>query len=82
MMLFDTLDEAQDVNSDCVFCGKPKFLIAKSKNPRNTEKIVYSLERCPDPECSKHCHFNHTMSIQIPDGREDTVEIASGWGSS
>lgn len=70
-----TIAEALELNSDCIFCGKDKFKPVQVGND-------FQLVRCTDPDCDIHCKFGHTQAVSIPDGREDTVEIASGWGSS
>lgn len=78
---FSTLAEAEELNSKCAFCGKLKFSIRDIHVGR--DKMEYSLERCDVKNCKHHCKFDHqSEKIQLQDGREDVVEIASGWSSS
>lgn len=70
-----TLEEAEELNSKCAFCGKDKFKVREIHGEPH-------LVRCGKPECEKHCQFDHKLERQqLPDGREDVVEIASGWGA-
>lgn len=78
-----TLEEANELNSYCAICGKLKFVVRRSPNPPHLTPH-YELVRCtklPD-DCDMHCQFGHqNEQISIPDGREDVVEIASGWNA-
>ena len=70
--MFETYDEAADMNSKCSFCGKDKFkIIAKDGK--------YDLERCPT-EKSEYCEWNHSAPVvQLQLADRDTVAIVSGW---
>lgn len=75
--MFETLEEADEVNSECAFCKKNKFEVLGSYG---LEGNTYDLIRCSDEDCHIHCKWNHegvTLTIQI--ANKDSVAIASGW---
>lgn len=83
--MFDTLDEAVEMNSECAFCKKPKFKVISNYVDQGLEVQNYDLVRCALPECDMHCTFNHKNEpISLPDGRDpnDMLAIGSGWGGT
>lgn len=75
-MKFDTLKEAEEVNSYCVLCGKLKFT-HRVTHPENG-KPYYTLERCKNQDCQLHCLGNHPpRKIFIDNGCEDHVGMVS-----
>lgn len=71
--MFDTQDEAAELNSNCAFCNLEKFRIVE-------EQGRYNLERCADDNCAEHCKGGHDAIItQVYLNNEDAVAIASGW---
>lgn len=82
--MFDTLDEAVEMNSECAFCKKPKFIPFPHFVDATLTTQNYTLERCSYPDCSEHCRWDHANEqIKITDDREakDILSIASGWGA-
>lgn len=73
VILFKTVSEAEDVNSDCAFCRKPKFVVLEDEG-------MYNLNRCAVKGCVKHCSWDHKgEKLQIDNGGKDVVAIVSGW---
>lgn len=73
--MFDTKEAAEEVNSQCAFCGLEKFRLAD-----NPQGQGYILERCGDETCEEHCKGGHDATITIAYlNNEDAVAIASGW---
>lgn len=71
--MFETYDEAAELNSTCSFCGKDKFKITATEGK-------YDLERCATEDCEDHCKFGHkNAELQFSLGDRDTVAIVSGW---
>lgn len=75
--MFDNIEDAEGLNSDCAFCHLPKFVVVgvhKANGP-----TAYDLERCSDEGCATHCKWNHTLDLVEDLFDEDNVAIASGW---
>lgn len=71
--MFETKQEAEELNSECVFCEREKFRVVPSGDR-------YNLERCDNPDCAVHCHGGHTQTITLSYlNNSDAVSIASGW---
>jgi len=51
--MFDSYDEADDLRTNCVRCGKSKFTVIGIYGEGTTK---YDLERCTDQNCTSHCH--------------------------
>lgn len=82
MLQFETFEEAEDVNSDCVFCHKPKFVIFDIFGEDTCH--TYGIDRCTKPECDMHCRWDHKdRVIQMSLCTEDTLGIVSrGFGDN
>lgn len=84
--MFDTLEEAQELNSECSFCGLPKFIVRPELETFSgtnvlleTRIVGYALIRCGVEGCTKHCMWGHkgvTIEMRIAD--RDSVELISG----
>ena len=71
--MFDNNDDAEELNSECNFCGLTKFEIVEKDGK-------YDLVRCTDASCTTHCHWGHDVMItQEYLNNADAVAIASGW---
>ena len=58
--MFDTVDEAVEMNSQCTFCNKTKFVVVQQ--PDNGP---VSLERCISSDCEQHCGWGHEPKINM-----------------
>lgn len=71
--MFETKAEAEEINSECAFCGCDKFVVIRRAQG-------WDLERCTTEECAVHCHGGHKQVItQSYLNNADAVAIASGW---
>jgi len=76
MLLFDRLEDAEDVVSECVFCKKPKFIVHTINNA--VRQIEYGVDRCVKKLCDEHCKWDHTGKAYTLDwGDEDHVDMVS-----
>lgn len=74
--MFETLEEAQETNSECAFCDKPKFIAVEDV------LLGFHLVRCSAADCDLHCKWDHSgVVMQIQLGGPDVLSIASGWGA-
>lgn len=71
--MFDTIEEAEEINSECAFCKKPKFVVRDGENGK------FDLGRCEVDNCDRHCFGGHALTVEYQLGDRDSVGIASGW---
>ena len=81
MIEFETFEEAEDLNSDCVFCHKPKFVIFDIFKEDSCH--TYGIDRCVKDDCDIHCRWDHKdRQILLDLGDEDHVGmVSSPWGA-
>lgn len=74
--MFDTLDQAEELNSDCTFCGKPKFKAVTTHGP---DRSWVDLVRCNREDCEKHCKWDHEKDapVLVYEGHEDHARMTS-----
>ena len=70
--IFKDLDEAVDLNSNCSFCGLPKFKVMVTSRG-------YFLERDSDGK-PDYCQWNHSSEIvyQPAADHDETMMIVQG----
>lgn len=78
MNQFATYQEAEELNSDCVFCGKKKFTIFLGL-ATPTKEVTHSLRRCQKPGCENHCAWDHYKkpATLVEYGNTDHVSMVS-----
>lgn len=62
--MFDTYEEAKELQIICQFCGKPKQTILGII--KDGKEMTFTLARCEAPGCEIHCF-----------GCKDVVELAT-----
>lgn len=76
MLLFDTFEDAVDLDSECVFCKKSKFVVFRIQNAEGKEQ--FGVDRCVKEFCDEHCKWDHqdrTYTLDWSD--EDHVGMVS-----
>ena len=70
---FESIEEAQELNSVCAFCGKEKFQVVD-------DDTGFYLVRCGDALCEDHCKFDHGSSLvqMVSMADDDMRKIAMG----
>ena len=70
--MFDTRADAEELNSECSFCNREKFLVVPSPNG------MFKLERCDDDACVVHCKWGHKAVYTFQEPSEEQAAIIRG----
>ena len=70
--MLESYEEAEELNGECAFCGRIKFLI--SPLPEGN----YQLIRCAIKICLQHCQWNHIGTHVYQEPSEEQAMINRG----
>lgn len=73
----DTLEEAEELQSNCAICGKLKFSLETHYEQKGTH---YTVGKCGDDTCSVHCHGHTDRTVIIDLGDDENAATLVGVG--
>ena len=73
----DTREEAEELQSDCLICKHPKFVIEAHYEAQGTH---FTIDRCNDPSCTVHCHGHEGRAVRIDLGDDENSASVIGVG--
>lgn len=76
-VLFDSLEEAEDLIVTCNKCDKPRIFNVVGLLAEQAD--MYTLERCDKKDCECHCQCG-LPSIQVDFEHRDVVGAISWYG--
>lgn len=73
----DTLQEAEELQSNCAICGKAKFNIEAHYAAKGAH---WTIDKCGDQDCTVHCHGHADRTVTIDMGDDETAATLIGVG--